>query len=390
MSYARIFPLTVLALATTLPVIGACRGDGDKRSLSSLAMRAAAGAMRRAESEQDPCTLLSATEAEAYVGHLSTPPYRATDGTASVTGEDCVYRSERGQLTVKASAHGGGVTGKVMTDVPQVLGAVLAKGGMTGADTMANRVMQQGPAGPWDKITWIPGGTLMVTKGDAIIAIDVTASSGKKDQAVAIARQMMPRLGHPLSYDGAKAVALAPKPFAHPDKACDLVPRAAVEAAIGGLSGAPEGSADGTGCTYTVKTPDGVRTYAVSFNWSDGEKNYGMLKNGMSTMGDVMGGSTDGMMSKLDSIPNDPKTGEMIGALMKLAGGGDLSKASGAPTKVGFKTDTALVGPWDHAALLHGTQLIAVRHGVFVAMGLETADYDNAKALMAAICTRIK
>jgi len=46
-------------------------------------------------------------------------------------------------------------------------------------------------------------------------------------------------------------------------------------------------------------------------------------------------------------------------------------------------------GPWDSAMLLHGTQLQAVRHDVFVAMDLQSADYDKAKAFMGAICRRL-
>ena len=54
-----------------------------------------------------------------------------------------------------------------------------------------------------------------------------------------------------------------------------------------------------------------------------------------------------------------------------------------------MRTDTTLVGPWDRAALLHGTQLMAVRHDVIVAMSLQSADYERAKALLVAICSRL-
>jgi hypothetical protein len=377
-------------LVAGLSATTGCSSDRAGKSasmLGSLAKRVAVRAMR--SSEPDPCTFLAADEAEPYVGRLSTPPYRADDGRASTAGDECVYRAGNGhELTIKPSGRGGEMMGKVMTGVPQTLGAVLTKGGMTGADTLANRVMQQGPAGPWDKATWIPGGSLFVAKGDAMIVIDMTGASGKQADALEIAKLIVPRIGHPLSYDGAKAVALVPKPFEHPAKACDLVPRAAVESAIGALSAPPVNGGDGTGCTYTVQSSDGTRTYAVEFNWEGGAKNYNMLKNGMSTVGGLMGMAD--VTGTLDSIPNSPQAGQMIGALMKLAGGGDMSKASGAATKVGFKTDTTLIGPWDNAALLHGTQLVAVKHDVFVGMGLESADYDSAKALLAAICSRIR
>jgi hypothetical protein len=100
-----------------------------------------------------------------------------------------------------------------------------------------------------------------------------------------------------------------------------------------------------------------------------------------------MGGNIP--MGGLDSLPQDPKTAALIGGLMKLAGGGDAGAAPGAATQIGFKTDSTLQGPWDNATLLHGTQLLAVKADVMVGMDLKSADYEKAKALMAAICSRL-
>ena len=61
--------------------------------------------------------------------------------------------------------------------------------------------------------------------------------------------------------------------------------RAAVEAAIGHLAGAPVRDPDGTTCTYRVTTPEGVRAYQVEYVWQGGQKNYNMLKHAMSTLG---------------------------------------------------------------------------------------------------------
>jgi hypothetical protein len=375
MSNVRVFHIAAAGLVVLVPGLLAARRN----------------VIPRFSPDQDPCSFLSASEAERYVGRLASPPYRADEERASKTGDECVYRGSAGhQLTITPSESGGAVAGQTLTGVPQALGGTLAKGGMKGGDSMTNRVMQQVPNGPWDTATWIPGGSLFVTKGDAVIVIDVSAASGKREDAVALAKLALPRLGHPLAYDGAKAVALAPKPFKHPANACDFIPRGAVESAIGALSGAPAVSSDGTGCTYTVRTPQGTRSYPVEFVWEGGAKNFNTLKNQMSMMGDLMGGSGGAMTATLDSVPTNGQAGQMIGALMKLATGGDMSKANGAPTKVGFRTDTTLTGPWDSAALLHGTQLLAVRRDVMVGMTLETADYDRAKALLAAICTRLQ
>src|ERR1700722_16269040 len=52
-------------------------------------------------SAADPCTLLSATEAEVYVGKLAAPPFRANDdGAANSAGDSCTYRGTGAQQLV--------------------------------------------------------------------------------------------------------------------------------------------------------------------------------------------------------------------------------------------------------------------------------------------------
>jgi hypothetical protein len=252
---------------------------------------------------------------------------------------------------------------------------------------MAHRVVKPELAGPWDQASWIPGGALFAAKGERSVQIDVAGASGQEADAVALARIVMPRFDHPLSYDGAKAVALAPKPPAHPASACDFLPRGDVEAAIGPLAGDPTADAPETSCTYTVNTPDGKREYALEFVWQGGRKNFAMLEHGMATVGAAMGTPTS---SPLDTMTPAPQMKAMIGGMMKMVGGASAEgKAPGAASTVGFRTDTTLAGPWDRAALLHGTQLIAVRHDVFVGMSLTSADYAKAKALLTAVCARL-
>jgi hypothetical protein len=338
------------------------------------------------DTSPDPCTLLSSNEAEVYVGVLGSLPYRASDdGTPDVSGETCMYRGSDGRQVGITLIKGGGSAAEAISDVPNAVGGALEKAGATGMGATAHRVMAD-VQGPWDHATWIPGGSMMVSKGSDAANIDMTGASGKEDDAVSIAKQIVPRFDHPLDYDGAKAVASVPKPKAHPEQACDLVPRAAVEAAIGALDGAPTQGADADECDYKVASAQGPRTYKVEYVWQGGRKNYNMLKHGMSTMGSVMGGAipTAGM----DNMKMDSNTSKMIGGLMKMAGGGGPG-APGAATQVGFKTDTTLKGPWDNASLLHGTQLIAVKSDVMVGMDLQTADYEKAKALMAVICSRL-
>jgi len=313
----------ILAVAVALP-LAACGGSDDSASSGTVSSGA-----------HDPCSLLSAGEAGTYVGPLASPPYRASDGAADTRGDECMYRGRDGrQISLR----------------PEWEGGVLDEGA-PGLDSMAHRVMKP-EAGPWDKATWIPSGELFVSQGRAQVQVDVSGASGRESDALALARITMPRLKQPLDYDGAKAVALAPKAVSHPAHACDLVPRSAVEAAIGPLDGAPTSSAPETDCSWRVRSPQGERTYAVEFVWQGGGKNYRMLTHGMSTVGGP-------------------------------------GSAAGAVATVGFKTDTALKGPCDNAALLHGTQLLAVRHDVFVGMALTSADYEKAKALLGAICSRL-
>jgi hypothetical protein len=125
----------------------------------------------------------------------------------------------------------------------------------------------------------------------------------------------------------------------------------------------------------------------VEYVWQGGLKNYNMLKNGPATMGTAMGGSIP--MGGLNSMPTDPQSAALIGGLMKIVGGADAGVAPGAATQIGFKTDSTLQGPWDNATLLHGTQLLAVKADVMVGMDLKSADYEKAKALMAAICSTL-
>jgi hypothetical protein len=338
----------------------------------------------------DACALLSANDAVPYVGPLATPPYRTSDGAPDVRGDQCMYRGMDGrQITVALDWGGGGpAAGSSVQDAAAIVGGALNKAsGGAGGDTMTRRVVKAETTGPWDKATWIPGGSLFASKGARSVQIDVSAASGKEADAIALARIIVPRFDHPLSYDGAKAVALAPKPRPHPASACDFIPRAEVEAAIGQLAGAPQSDSPETSCTYRVATPKGERDYVVEFVWQGGQKNYTVLKHQMSTVGEATGMPSS---SPMDTMKPPPQMQAMIGGLMKMAGGPAAEgKAPGAASTMGFRTDTTLAGPWDNASLLHGTQLIAVRHDVFVGMGLESADYEKAKALLAAICSRL-
>lgn len=362
--------------------------SGQPRSLaaSGAGSDSAIAAPDRSDS-QDPCTYLSAAEATKYIGTLATPPYRSDDAHPNRTGDVCVYRSRDGrELQIKGGSEGGADVGAVLENIPKKLGAALSAGGAPGLDTMANRVMAKGPQGPWDKATWIPGGSLFVSKGDQMVVVDVSGASGKESDAAEIAKLAAPRVGHPLDYDGARAVALFPKPPAHGSNPCDFISRSEVEAAIGTLASAPVADPSGATCTYRVETSNGMREYPVSYTWEGGAHAMNMVKHAQTMLGGLTGLPPS---SPLDTMKPSGQMGEMIGGLMKVATGGSMTTAPGAAATTGFRTDTTLAGPWDQAMLWHGTQLMAVRHDAMVGISLETADYEHAKSLLAAIAAKL-
>jgi hypothetical protein len=374
------------ALGVSMALAACGKSDNSATSAQSNPLQAALSNAVNKAAGTDPCTLLSAQEAEVYVGVLATPPFRANDSVADIKGDRCVYRGKGGQeFTIDHEAEGGAEAAKIVSGVPNVVGGLLEKTGQGNLAATTHRVIADGPQGPWDKINWIPGGSLFVTKGDRVVIIDVSGGSGKEDDAVAIARQAVARFDHPLDYDGAKAAASMPKAKAHPASACNVVPQSDVEAAIGKLADSPTADPGGSRCTYHVASKEGPRTYVVEFVWQGGLKNYNMLKNSMATLGSVMGGSipTAGM----DAQP-DANMSKLIGGLMNMAGGGG-NNAPGAASQVGLKTDTNLKGPWDSAMLMHGTQLFAVKNDVMVGMDLQSAAYEKATALLSTICTKI-
>jgi hypothetical protein len=136
----------------------------------------------------DSCTLLSAAEAAPYVGALTTPPFRANDnGVADAGGDACTYHGTGArQLVVVRTGEGSAAAGKIVSEVPNIVGGGLEKAAAGNLAAATHRVMADVSNGPWDKANWIPGGTLFVTKGDAGANIDVSGSGGKEDDAIAI------------------------------------------------------------------------------------------------------------------------------------------------------------------------------------------------------------
>jgi hypothetical protein len=261
---------------------------------------------------------------------------------------------------------------------------------------MGAAVMGSAGSGPWDNSNWFPTGTLIVFKGDASFDIDMSAANGGKDGAIDLATKAIGRLDQPLDYDGTRAVAFAPKPVPRVP-ACDLIPHARAEAILGALTTPPKADSANTTCTYTVASADGDVSYPVAITWDNGYKELNTLKRSMSSIAGALGASSKtinvgrgGMQPQVHtSMPDmpalNPAQQKMLSAFSKAVGVPGMSGVM----KRGMKTDSTLVGPWDGAALVNGMWLVASRHDVAVTINLGDADYDKAKALLAAACEQL-
>lgn len=356
----------------------------------------------------DPCRYVTASEVEPYTGPLVAPPYRAgsNDALPNRGGDACLYRGKDGrEVMVQYLAEGGATVGTVGRRVPAVMDRMLhnssgAAGQGTGDDGggMAAKVMGSAGPGPWDNSNWFPQGELMVYKGEKTIIVDITAANGGKDGAMDIAKKAVGRLSQPLDYDGAKAVAAAPAPVKHVPP-CDLVPRAKAVAILGSLKGDPTPDSTNTSCTYTVASADGDVAYTMSVSWSGGYYGLNMMKRGGAMTGGLLGtasktfgggrsgvGNVDSAQATPTAMPKlDEKSQKLLNGFTKGLG----MPGMGAAVSRGLAPDTMLVGPWDSAALVNGSWLLASKDDVGLFMILGMADYEKAKALMAAACEKL-
>jgi hypothetical protein len=390
--------------ALALMVAGACGRQKQHQSAANPTAIDSTTTDAAAPTGDDPCRYLAASDVEPYTGPLASPPFRASfdDASPRRSGDACLYRGKDGRgVLVTYMAHGGATAGTVARRVPAVMDRVLGQasgGAQNGEESQGPAAAIMGPVGPgpWDNSNWFPTGTLIVYKGDASFDIDMSAATGGKDGAIDLATKAIGRLGQPLDYNGTSAVATAPVPVARVP-ACDLIPRARAEGILGTLSGAPKADSANTTCTYTVASSDGDVNYPVAITWGNGYKQLNMLKHSMSSITGALGAASKtfnvgrGPAVQIPSggIPDIPALNPAQQKMFKA-----FTKAVGVPgmngvAKRGMKTDTTLAGPWDSAALVNGTWLIASKHDVAVMINVGDADYDKAKALLAAACEQL-
>jgi hypothetical protein len=383
---------TISATSVALVVLlSACRKPGDSHALSGNASDDTAAAGRTSaeatasDRGDDPCVYIASTEAEAYVGPLATPPFRydESDGTPNTDGKKCMYRGRDGrEITVDMMLGGAKMAVAVTAGVPRVVGRMVKATGHPEQQAVTEAMTQKGDQGPWDNAQWMGvTGTLEAVKGDSGVIIDVSASNAGEQGAYALAREALPRLGKPLEYDGSHAAALAPKPRTPLANACDLIPRARVEQAIGTLAGEPQRDTLGTSCTYRVAGANGVQEYPLDITWVNGSHEFAMMKGAVGAAPAAIGLPAGGAMPALP-----PEAQKMLGQISKMTGG-----ALAAPSSMvhGPPTDTTFVGPWDRAGMVGGSTMIAARHDVMIEILLTSGEYDKAKALLIAACEQL-
>ena len=372
---------TMKLSVTLVVVLAACKKSADQQ-LSSAATGSNSSS-RVADRGDDPCIYLASSEAEAYVGPLETPPFRFDDeeGAPAAEGKYCMYRGRDGrEIRVDVIAGNAKMVAAVTAGVPRVMGRLMKATGHEDQQSVIAAVTPKGEQGPWDNAQWMATiGLLTVIKGDSGVDIDVSASSSGEQGAYALAREALPRLDKPLEYDGAHAAALAPKPRAPLANPCDLIPRARVEQAIGPLSAEPQRDTLGETCTYRVAAAGRTQEYPVDITWINGNKKFAMMKGSIGAAAGALGMPGGGAAH---AIP--PEAQQMLGQISKMTGGAvDVT-----PVTHGLTSDTTLVGPWDRAALIVG-RLAATKHNVMIQLTVSSADYDKAKALLAAACEQL-
>jgi hypothetical protein len=356
----------------------------------------------------DSCRYLTAAEVEPYTGPLKAPPYRATfdDPVPAKDGEACLYRGRDGrEVLFQHSSGGARVAGTMARRIPTVMDRVLHNASASAGDVSAQQsnpagaasaVMGSAGEGPWDNSNWFPQGVLMGYKADDVFYVDVSGTNGGKPAATDLATRAIGRMAQPLTYDGAAAVAQAPKPI-KPMPPCSLVPRARAEAILGPLASDPAPDPDGKSCTYVVGSPDGRVSYQMGIAWTGGYRGLNMMKHGTSMVTGIMGGTAGGQSipgmgqaaaggGGMPNMPKlDDKSQKILGAFTKALG----MPGMGPAVQRGLNADTTLAGPWDAGTLVNGSWLIVTKDDVGLTMILGTADYDKAKALMAAACEKL-
>jgi hypothetical protein len=139
--------------------------------------------------DRDPCSLLTAAEAEAVLGKLVVPPYRAQGGSyfAHEEGGSCAYFTHRHRaLVLTPTWEYGGMEAEAISGVGGLIGQIAPSLLESPADTLDEEWEEVGA----DATT----GELYFLEGERLLRVGYLASSTDANGAVKLARVAMRRL----------------------------------------------------------------------------------------------------------------------------------------------------------------------------------------------------
>ena len=145
--------------------------------------------------EPDPCSLVTREEAEAVLGKLLAPPYRAHDRGpyAKPHGLSCGYYTAGHHVFVVTPKW---ARGKQLFEITRGLGTIV-----TSVAADPDREKADTLDGPWDDVVLGLDGTLAFLKGDQLLEVEYLTSSTDAAGAVRLARVALKRLTSKASGD---------------------------------------------------------------------------------------------------------------------------------------------------------------------------------------------
>jgi hypothetical protein len=295
----------------------------------------------------DPCTLVSQSEMEAFLGPLGEPPYRVLRRQPSPGGDGCFYRGRDGRnVTVEVDWEDGPMVFRMMAggggQVQDLLG-----GRDISADTLEV---------PWDEVG-MAFGQLVALKGNVSVQVDPLGSRLDLGQIAEVVRTALGRLDAPLRYNGGAATKKRGPGQERSGDPCSLVTREEVEAAMGPLRADPY--ADEKGCVFPVDQVffDTPVDRELEVQWNDGFHTFGQEIQAMGMAGSAMAAFVGG-----DDMPE----------LGEVGGAGE---------------------PWDERVTLLGGMITVVKKDVLLkipADGMYGFEEEKALALLRAAVGRIR
>jgi hypothetical protein len=311
--------MTRLGIAAALFVLSACQTHHDSSSSAATVSSAATAAPPATLPpddifHKDPCRYVSQSETEQYLGALLHAPYRGTDDhiTADSTGTSCIYRGKDG--------HSIDVTIIWMDGKSEIKPYT---SGMLNQFFVDDKGKTDTLSDVWDEAA-IRDGVLYALKADTLFEIDYGGSTAGLQGAAKLAEAAINRLGKPLAYNGAAAVAGVPGPLVAPRDPCTLLTTTDLQPVMGAQTAAPHG--DESSCTWSTSGGPVV----MQVRWINGFR--GLFSDRAAALN--AHAMTNQQFFNMDSAFAKIRADKRMAKLMK----------PGAPAP--RATDTTIAGPW--------------------------------------------